>query len=313
MGRAVTISMIIYLFSIVYGCSQPAESGNKSYTMKKTLTAEEKAVIIDKGTEPPFTGKYTDHFEQGKYVCKQCGEPLFDAESKFPSHCGWPSFDDNISDAVAETIDADGRRTEITCSHCGAHLGHVFTGEGFTDKNTRHCVNSLSIDFVPQSPERYDTVYFASGCFWGTEYMFQSVEGVITTQTGYIGGTVDLPNYQLVCSGTTGHAEAVEVVYNSNIVSYEALARIFFETHDPTQLNRQGPDIGEQYRSEIFYTKKDQKDISLKLIDTLLRKGFSVVTQLTPAEKFYPAEVYHQKYYQRKGSKPYCHFYTERF
>lgn len=300
----------------ISGCSQVNTSEKlKQTTMDSTgLTPEEKYVILQKGTEPPFTGKYLHNKEEGTYVCKQCKQQLFQSQSKFDSHCGWPSFDDEIEGAVLRVPDKDGRRTEIVCSNCNGHLGHVFIGEGFTDKNTRHCVNSISLDFTPlEIKNSYDTVYFASGCFWGTEYMFQDFEGVISTRVGYIGGDVEMPTYEQVCSGKTGHAEAIELVYDSTKVSFEALAKHFFETHDPTQIDRQGPDIGEQYRTEIFYLNDKQKEIADSLINVLLRKGISVVTQLTTASKFWDAESYHQNYYKRKGSKPYCHFYEKKF
>jgi methionine-R-sulfoxide reductase len=123
-------------------------------TQYKKLTREEESVIVHKGTEMPFTGKYYAFWERGTYVCKRCGAPLYRSESKFEASCGWPSFDDEIAGAVKRTTDADGVRIEITCANCGAHLGHVFVGEGFTKKNVRHCVNSISMDFIPDEKEK---------------------------------------------------------------------------------------------------------------------------------------------------------------
>lgn len=293
-------------------------------TMKKELTEEEKRVILNKGTERPFTGKYYDFKDNGIYVCKQCGAPLFRSEDKFDSGCGWPSFDAEIPKAVKRLPDADGRRTEIVCANCGGHLGHVFMGEGLTSKNTRHCVNSISMDFVPagqgkskaESGEKKgqtETAIFAGGCFWGVEYLLEKQPGVLSVVSGYIGGKVPNPTYEQVCSKKTGHAEAVRIVFDPSKVSYETLAKLFFEIHDPTQLNRQGPDVGDQYRSEVFYTTPEQKVIAEKLIAQLKEKGYKVVTKVTAATTFWPAETYHQDYYDRKGSTPYCHRYTKRF
>lgn len=287
-------------------------------TMKKELSDFEKHVIRDKGTEAPFTGEYNDFKEKGTYTCKQCGEPLYRSEDKFSSGCGWPSFDDEIDGAVKRTVDADGRRTEITCAKCGGHLGHVFEGERFTDKNTRHCVNSVSLEFVPEAKEttenpETETAIFAGGCFWGVEYLMLNTPGVISTEVGYIGGTTENPTYEDVCSHNTGHAEALRILFDPSKVSFEILARQFFEIHDPTQVNRQGPDVGDQYRSEIFYTTPEQKEEAEKLISILEGKGYKIATKVTPATTFYPAEDYHQDYYSKKGTTPYCHIYTKRF
>lgn len=283
--------------------------------MKKELTDEEKRVIVNKGTERPYTGKYYNFDEKGTYTCKQCGAALYRSDDKFDSGCGWPSFDDEIAGAVKRVPDADGRRTEITCARCGAHLGHVFAGEGFTPKNTRHCVNSISMEFVPkekQKAEKTETAIFAGGCFWGVEYWMKKEPGVISVESGYIGGKTERPTYEEVCYKNTGHAEAVKVVFDPSKVSYETLAILFFEIHDPTQLNRQGPDVGDQYRSEVFYTTPQQKEIAEELIARLKAKGYDVKTRVTAATTFWPAEQYHQNYYERKGSIPYCHTKSKR-
>ncbi|MEI7726210.1 MAG: bifunctional methionine sulfoxide reductase B/A protein, partial [Bacteroidota bacterium] len=229
-------------------------------------------------------------------------------------------FDDEIAGAVNQIPDADGMRTEIECAKCGAHLGHVFNGEKLTDKNTRHCVNSLSLDFIPgvieaakESGPHTDTAIFAGGCFWGVEYYMKRIKGVISTEVGYTGGKTDHPTYKEVCSGNTGHFEAIEVVFNPAETSYETVARMFFETHDPTQWNHQGPDWGEQYRSAVFYRDEEQKAVTEKLISLLKEKGFRVVTEVIPATPFWKAEDYHQNYYEHKGTTPYCHGYVKRF
>ncbi|PKO96248.1 MAG: methionine sulfoxide reductase [Bacteroidetes bacterium HGW-Bacteroidetes-7] len=277
---------------------------------KRVLTPEEKRVIIDKGTERPFTGKYHDHKEAGTYHCKQCNAPLFISADKFDSECGWPSFDDEIPGAITRHRDADGMRTEIVCSNCEGHLGHVFTGERFTKKNLRHCVNSVSLEFVP---EKRESAIFAGGCFWGVEHLLQQKRGVISVVSGYIGGSTASPDYRQVSSGTSGHAEAVEVIYDASQISYRDLAKLFFEIHDPTQKDKQGPDIGTQYRSEIFYNDQNQKVIAEELIGILKTKGLNVQTKVTKASKFFKAEDYHQDYYVKKGTQPYCHIYTKRF
>ncbi|HUU44771.1 MAG TPA: bifunctional methionine sulfoxide reductase B/A protein [Acidobacteriota bacterium] len=295
--------------------SQETTMTSQKDTMKyNELTPEEERVIVHKGTEMPFTGKYDKLKEKGTYTCTRCDAPLYRSSDKFDSGCGWPSFDDEIPGAVRRTLDADGIRTEITCANCGGHLGHVFEGEGLTAKDTRHCVNSISLNFVPADQEvQTATAYFAGGCFWGVEYYLEKAEGVLSVRSGYMGGTKEKPSYEEVCSKTTGHAEAVEVVFDSTKTNFEALARLFFEIHDPTQVDRQGPDVGEQYRSAVFYTDEKQKETAARLIEILKNKGFKVATELAPARTFWPAEDYHQDYYTKTGKQPYCHGYTERF
>ena len=278
-----------------------------------TLSKEEKRVIIDKGTEAPFSGDLLTKKQEGTYTCHQCGTALYYSTDKFDSGCGWPSFDDEIPGAVLRIPDADGRRTEIVCANCKAHLGHLFLGEKFTEKDTRHCVNSISMDFIPGKLEVEEKAVFAGGCFWGVEYYMQKIDGVKSVVSGYTGGHTANPSYQDVSYKNTGHYEAVEITYDPSIVNFETLAKTFFEVHDPTQKNGQGPDIGKQYRSAIFYQDKEQEAVSKKLIGQLKDSGYKVATKLLPGAQFYKAEEYHQDYYLRKGSLPYCHAYVKRF
>jgi len=277
------------------------------------LTADEERVIVHKGTEAPYSGKYVHEKSPGTYRCKRCGTALFDASTKFESGCGWPSFDDALPGAVREQTDADGDRTEILCATCGAHLGHVFRGERMTSKDTRHCVNSISVDLDKRVAPKEAFAYFAGGCFWGVEGLLEHEPGVLSVVSGYMGGTVASPTYNQVCTGRTGHAETVEVRYDPARTTYEALAKRFFEIHDPTQVDGQGPDIGSQYRSAIFVGDDAERATVHKLIGQLKTRGYDVATRVETADRFWPAEDYHQDYYAKTGKAPYCHAPVNRF
>jgi peptide methionine sulfoxide reductase msrA/msrB len=296
---------------VLNACSKPTEAGGRSPWHE--LTESEREIIIHKGTERPSSGKLYDFAEKGVYLCKQCGAPLFLSEHKFKSGCGWPSFDDELEGAVKRQTDADGRRTEILCARCGGHLGHVFEGEGLTDKNLRHCVNSISMTFLPLEEDGLERGIFAGGCFWGIEHYLQKLPGVKKVVSGYTGGHVVNPTYREVCQKNTGHAEAVMVWFDPDATSYEEVAKTFFEIHDPTQKSRQGRNAEGQYRSAVFYLSLAQKQVVEDLISRLRDKGYDVVTQVAPAHEFYPAEEYHQDYYQSKGMDPACNAYAARF
>ena len=272
------------------------------------------AVVKNKGTERPFSGEYDQFGEQGTYLCRQCGLALFRSKTKFHSGCGWPSFDEEIKDAVKEERDSDGHRTEILCARCHAHLGHVFLGEGFTSKNIRHCVNSLSLDFVSDLHVKdTEEAIFAAGCFWGVEYYFKRLPGVLKVESGYSGGHKPNPTYHEICDGGTGHFEVVRVLFDPKQITYEQIVKYFFEIHDFSQANGQGPDLGNQYLSRIFYYDREQKETAEKVIKQLENLNYLVATKLLPVNTFWRAEDYHQDYYAKHQKQPYCHRYEKKF
>lgn len=284
--------------------------------MQKTasLTPEILSVVLNKATETPFSGVYDAFDQPGTFLCRQCGLALFRSFSKFHSGCGWASFDEEIPGAVTREPDADGQRVEILCHRCHAHLGHVFQGEQFTDKNIRHCVNSLSLDFVSDlTVTDTEEAIYAAGCFWGVAYYFKQLSGVLKVEVGYSGGDHHQPTYEFVCQDHTGHFEVVRVIFDPKIINYESLTQYFFEIHDPTQIDGQGPDRGEQYLSRIFYFNLPQKKTAEKVMQKLIDKGYTLATQLLPAAIFWKAESYHQDYYDKTGQTPYCHRYIQRF
>ena len=318
-----------YSFFLLLVTSCNAQIGSENMTNQEKpntieynkLTEAEKRIILQKGTEYPNTGEYNKHYEDGTYICRQCNQQLYKSSSKFNSNCGWPSFDDEIDGAVNRILDSDGRRTEIVCSNCTGHLGHVFIGENFTAKNTRHCVNSISMKFIPKEqsiPEiitskevtELDTITFGAGCFWCVEVLFQKLKGVSHVESGYAGGKIKNPTYKMVCQGNTGSVEVAQLVYDPKIISTETLIDIFFHVHDPTTLNRQGNDVGDQYRSVIFYHSTQQKEIAknvLKRIDSSKLWNEPIVTTIESIYNYSIAEDYHQNYYNNNSStNGYC-------
>jgi peptide methionine sulfoxide reductase msrA/msrB len=279
-----------------------------------SLTPSVRAIICDKGTEPPNTGAYHSVELNGSYLCRRCGLALFRAGSQFSASCGWPSFDQSIADVVAEVPDKDRIRMEIQCHRCGGHLGHVFTGEFFTSKNKRYCVNSLSMDFIgDQTVIDTEEMILAGGCFWGVDYYMRRIHGVLTVEVGYTGGAKNAPTYHEVCHSNTGHYEAVRVIYDKDKTDYRTVLKRFFEIHDPTQRGGQGPDIGEQYQSCVFYYDKKQQKITEELIRELTLNGYQIATKILPVQPFWSAEEAHQNYYSKHNKLPYCHKPVERF
>jgi peptide methionine sulfoxide reductase msrA/msrB len=312
-SRSYLLFHFLFISNLI-ACSQGNNiKVSKEHGKYNKLTPEEERIIVHKGTEIPCTGKYYKYNEKGVYVCKRCNAPLYRSSHKIESNCGWPSFDDEIKGALLR-VPEDGGSIEIVCANCKGHLGHVFPAEGDKGKNVRHCVNSVSLSFIPaEDTIKADTAIFASGCFWGTEYYLSKANGVISAEAGYTGGSKDNPTYKEVCSGRTGHVEAVRVVFDPSKTTYEDLTKIFFETHDPTQKNGQGADIGNQYRSAIFYLNGEQKKTAKKLSGILKGKGLHVTTKIAKAGKFWKAEDYHQDYCEKAGRTPACHSYTKRF
>src|SRR6266851_2797450 len=345
-GIAAAVLLVAAIVAMVrHGSAQPAEVSTfepatmkdfkkpEAAQLKKTLTSEQFEVTQKRGTEPPFHNAYWDNHKPGIYVDVVSSEPLFSSLDKFDSGTGWPSFTQPVSggDVVEKKDSAFGmRRTEVRSKMADSHLGHVFN-DGPGEKGLRYCINSAALKFIPVEemdqagygqylgpfvkaglikPWKHETAILAGGCFWGMEEIIRKIPGVIKTTVGYSGGTTPDPTYEEVCTGSTGHAESIQVEFDSTRLSYENLLDYFFRMHDPTTLNRQHNDVGTQYRSAIFYTSEVQKQTAESAKARWDKSGkFNrpITTEITAAGKFYSAEEYHQKYLVKHPGGYTCH------
>ncbi|MEQ9616678.1 MAG: bifunctional methionine sulfoxide reductase B/A protein [Phycisphaerales bacterium] len=282
--------------------------------LAKELSPEDREIVLNKGTEKAFCGTLIDNKKEGSYVCRLCALPLFSSNSKFTSNSGWPSFfqpADKDHIGLKRDNSYGMRRIEILCARCSAHLGHVFD-DGPPPTGLRFCVNSASLQFVEKGEQppletvapNTEYAYFAGGCFWGVEDRFAQLPGVLDAVSGYMGGNVTNPTYKQVCSGYTGHAEAVRVRFDPETITFSELLDWFFKFHDPTQLNRQGPDFGTQYRSAIFPASPEQEEAAKRFIEETDASGRfkkKIATTIEDYATFYEAEEYHQDYHAKHG------------
>jgi peptide methionine sulfoxide reductase msrA/msrB len=281
---------------------------------KKILSPDLYSVAREADTERAFTGTMWKSETKGTYYCATCGNKLFKSDQKFVSSCGWPSFfEQNNKESITFKDDNSYgmRRIEALCGRCDSHLGHLFD-DGPEPTGKRYCMNAISLDFVPDGVAStsgdIETIVIGGGCFWCVEAVYENLDGVSKVVSGYAGGSVENPSYEEVCTGRTGAAEVVEITYDKTKTNLDEIFKVFFTVHDPTTLNRQGADVGTQYRSVIFYKNENEKKAAQDLIKDLNKEVFDnkIVTTLEPLKKFYKAEEYHQGYYENNKNKPYC-------
>ncbi|MCX8157658.1 MAG: bifunctional methionine sulfoxide reductase B/A protein [Verrucomicrobiae bacterium] len=328
--------------------NKPAFTKPDAAELKKKLDPLQYAVTQQCGTEPPFRNAYWDNKKPGIYVDVVSGEPLFSSLDKYDSGSGWPSFTRPLpgTQLVEKPDFSHGmERMEVRSKVADSHLGHVFP-DGPKPTGLRYCINSAALRFIPVekmaeegygdylepfikagvyrppaaaaaaapsgvATQKTEVATLAGGCFWGMEEIIRKIPGVLETTVGYTGGTTETPTYKEVCTGRTGHAEAVQVVFDPARLSYEELLGYFFRMHDPTTLNRQHNDVGTQYRSAIFYHSEEQRQTAEKVKARVNASGKwkrPVVTEITKAGKFWPAEEYHQDYLQKNPGGYNCHF-----